>query len=123
LNFANGDYSHAEGNNTNAGGNYSHTEGLTTAAYNNYEHAEGYSNNSHKASDIYGNAGNTQHSIGIDGKNAIEVMQNGDMYLIGVGGYQGTDTKVQDDTIKTLQEYIASLEVRIAALEGNTNIR
>jgi len=49
-------------------------------------------------------------------------MQNGDMYVFGVGGYQGTDTKSQDPTIKTLQAYIASLEARIAALEGNTAV-
>ena len=45
------------------------------------------------------------------------------MYVLGVGGYQGTDTKVQDVTIKTLQEYIASLEARITALEGNTTVK
>ena len=50
-------------------------------------------------------------------------MQNGDMYVLGVGGYQGTDTKVQNASIKTLQEYIASLEARIAALEGNTAVK
>ena len=45
-------------------------------------------------------------------------MQNGDAYLYGVGGYVGTDTKVQDTTIKTLQDVIANLETRIAALEN-----
>lgn len=49
-------------------------------------------------------------------------MQNGDYYLYGVGGYQGTDTKVQNASILTLQEYIVSLEARIAALEGNTPV-
>ena len=94
-----------------ASGNGSHTEGVCTRSQNESEHAEGSANVSHKASNTYGDAGNTQHSIGIgthynSTKNAVEVMQNGDYYLIGVGGYQGTDTKVQNATIKTLQEVI-----------------
>lgn len=120
---ASGDQSHAEGTAT-ASGVGSHAEGYyKVMAQNLSEHAEGTSNVSHKASDSYGNAGNTQHSVGIGGsggqggKNAFEIMQNGDMYVLGVGGYQGTNTKIQDATIKTLQEYIASLESRIHALE------
>lgn len=120
LNGANGYASHAEGDSTYAEGYASHTEGRGTYTNNESEHAEGYFNISHKASDIYGDVGNTQHSIGIDGKNAIEVMQNGDIYVFGVGGYKGTDTKAQDPTITTIQAYIASLEERIAILEGNT---
>ena len=109
-----------------ASGAGSHVEGIVTTAQNFGEHAEGCSNISHKASDIYGDVGNTQHSVGIGDnvakKNALEVMQNGDYYLLGIGGYQGTDTKVQNASIQTLQEYIASLEARIAALEGNTTV-
>ena len=130
---ASGLASHAEGyGSTNyhniASGDGSHTEGVCTRSQNKGEHAEGNANVSHKASDTYGDAGNTQHSIGIgthynSTKNAVEVMQNGDMYVLGVGGYQGTDTKVQNASIKTLQEYIASLEARIAALEGNTTVK
>ena len=113
---ASGVASHAEGYGSKnyhniASGDGSHAEGVCTRSQNKSEHAEGSSNVSHKASDTYGDAGNTQHSIGIgthynSTKNAVEVMQNGDYYLIGVGGYQGTDTKVQDATIKTLQEVI-----------------
>ena len=113
---ASGVASHAEGYGSKnyhniASGDGSHAEGVCTRSQNKSEHAEGSSNVSHKASDTYGDAGNTQHSIGIgthynSTKNAIEVMQNGDMYVLGVGGYQGTDTKVQDATIKTLQEVI-----------------
>lgn len=103
---------HVEGLNNDAGSTmYTHIEGAANHVKNISEHAEGYANVSHKASSSYGNAGNTQHSIGIDGsgfgKNAVEVMQNGDMYIYGVGGYQGTDTKVQDNTIKTLQTVIS----------------
>lgn len=130
---ASGLASHAEGYGSKnyhniASGDGSHAEGVCTRSQNKSEHAEGSSNVSHKASNTYGDAGNTQHSIGIgthynSTKNAVEVMQNGDMYVLGVGGYQGTNTKVQDATIKTLQEYIASLEARIAALEGNTAVK
>ena len=130
---ASGLASHAEGYGSTqyhniASGDGSHAEGVCTRSQNKSEHAEGSSNVSHKASDTYGDAGNTQHSIGIgthynSTKNAVEVMQNGDMYILGVGGYQGTDTKVQNASIKTLQEYIASLEARIAALEGNTTVK
>ena len=130
---ASGIASHAEGYGSKnyhniASGDGSHAEGVCTRSQNKSEHAEGSANVSHKASDTYGDAGNTQHSIGIgthynSTKNAFEVMQNGDMYVLGVGGYQGTNTKVQDATIKTLQEYIASLEARIAALEGNTTVK
>ena len=125
---ASGLYSHAEGDNTGSEGTGSHTEGVGTYAQNLAEHAEGNNNLSHKASGTWGDAGNTLHSIGMAAgythtqKNAFEVMQNGDMYVLGVGGYQGTDTNVQDPSIKTLQAYIASLEARINALEGNTTV-
>lgn len=124
-NNATGSQSHAEGCRTTAQGYHCHAEGFGTIAQNYAEHSEGQYNVSHKASDTDNDAGNTQHSVGIGTntsarKNAVEVMANGDMYVLGVGGYQGTDTHVQDATIKTLQEYIASLEARIAALEGNT---
>lgn len=101
----------SEGSTSSATGDNSHAEGLHTTAQNTSEHAEGSNNVSHKASDAYGNIGNTQHSVGIgssesDKKNAIEIMQNGDLYLYGVGGYQGVNTKTQDPTIKTLQDIL-----------------
>ncbi len=101
-------YSHSEGHTTQAIGKYSHSEGYGSIANGNASHAEGYStvtnnraelstghfNKSNKQSDTYGNAGNTTFSIGIGTsdtvrKNAVEVMQNGDVYVIGVGNYQG----------------------------------
>ena len=115
---ASGVASHVEGDGSKnyhniASGDGSHAEGVCTRSQNKGEHAEGCSNVSHKASNTYGDAGNTQHSIGIgthynSTKNAVEVMQNGDMYVLGVGGYQGTDTKVQNASIGTLQEVINS---------------
>jgi hypothetical protein len=122
---ASGNFSHAEGARTTSSGKASHTEGWMTSAQNTGEHAEGMYNISHRQTLGDGSYGNTIHSIGVGSaniyrQNAVEVMQNGDMYVLGVGGYQGTNTKVQDTTIKTLQEYIASLEARIAALEHPT---
>lgn len=138
--FAMGRYSNAEGDYSVAGGQgistipnraigkYSNVTGACVLANNDGETALGFANRSHKASTTRGDAGNTLFSVGdlasntitdATRENAFEIMQNGDVYIKGVGGYQGTDTKVQDATIKTLQEYIASLEARIAALEGN----
>ena len=87
---------HAEGGNTTAAGNFSHTEGNSTVTNNPYEHAEGHFNYSHYSQPVYPDLGNTIHSIGIGSnlenrKNAWEVMQNGDAYLIGIGGYDGTN--------------------------------
>ena len=94
-----GKHSHAEGATTTTGGDDSHAEGNNTVTNNLGEHAEGCYNVSHKNSNTYGDALNTQHSIGIgvaspgiefeNNKNAVEVMQNGDVYMIGVGGYDG----------------------------------
>lgn len=65
---------------------------------------------------------NTIHSIGIGSsrtsrKNAVEVMDNGFVYVNGLGGYEGDNT--ESGTILTLQQVIKNLEARIAALEGN----
>lgn len=92
---ATGIYSHSEGNGTVAQGIASHAEGRGTVASNPYEHAEGSYNESHKNVDLFGDGGNTIFSIGIGDdprrtKNAVEVMQNGDVYLYGVGDYDGT---------------------------------
>jgi len=118
---------HAEGQSTTASGIFSHAEGVGTKAQNISEHAEGSYNTTHRASDTYGNGGNTQHSIGIgaegngNSKNAVEVMQNGDFYMIGVGGYQGTDTKVQDPSILTVQEVISGVGIIDDSDESTTS--
>ena len=97
---------HAEGRDTTASGDYSHAEGYHTEANNQGEHAEGKYNQSHK--------GQTIHSIGIgttktDRKNAFEIMQNGDAYLIGVGNYDGIYIKGETGApsgLLTLQETV-----------------
>ena len=113
-----GDASHAEGIRTKTEGYGSHSEGYNTIAKNRYEHAEGSYNVSNKVileegePEEYGDALNTQHSIGIGywdsianeevRKNAFEVMQNGDQYIIGIGGYDGTNPA----EAQTLQQVI-----------------
>ena len=107
---ATGFYSHAEGNATTAIGYYSHVEGNGTRAMNSYEHAEGQYNVS--------NTGNTttvrtRHSVGIgtksnDRRNAHEIMANGDHYIYGLGGYDGTNATSEDS--KTLQTVVTELQ-------------
>lgn len=82
-----------------------HAEGFCNTAQNQAEHAQGFYNLS--------NTGDTDdkktlHSVGIGAKgarkNAHEIMRNGDQYIIGVGGYDGTNP----EAAKTIQEIINS---------------
>ena len=95
VTWANGNNSHAEGIGTIANGWCSHTEGdgTETSETNFCEHAEGRFNASHTGET---DAQKTRHSIGIGSDpshraNAFEVMANGDVYINGVGGYDGTN--------------------------------
>lgn len=96
---ASGVCAHAEGLSTTASGAGSHAEGNSNTAQNAAEHAEGRNNASHKKTTgtaAEQAAGSTLSSIGCgasnnDRKNAVEVMQNGDVYIKGVGGYDGTN--------------------------------
>ena len=92
-----GKYSHAEGLNTSAKTDASHTEGSYTVALNRSEHAEGEYNNSVKASNTFGDSGNTLFSVGNGTAenarhNAFEIRQNGDIYITK----NGADVKLQD---------------------------
>ena len=49
--------------------------------------------------------------------NNLEVKNNGNWYVYGVGGFDGTNS--DSATVKTLQQKIAELESRIAQLEAN----
>lgn len=109
---ADGDGSHAEGYGSEAKGYVSHTEGQGTVAENSAEHAEGVFNKS--------NTG-TIHSVGIGSgessrKNAHEIMDNGDHYVFGVGGYDGTNPA--EEGVKTLQETISETGDAIKAEEN-----
>lgn len=97
---------HAEGNNTKSIGAASHTEGFFVIANNLAEHAQGGYNKSNSGETP---ADKTLHSIGIGTgedarKNAVEVMKNGDVYINGVGSYDGTNYA----DAQTLQEVVNS---------------
>lgn len=134
--YAIGDHTHAEGQNTHAvglnahaeglrgwaNGQHSHAEGVDTVTSNTAEHAEGKFNKSNKADGSFGSAGNTLHSIGIgtsasDRKNASEVMQNGDIYLLGVGGYDGKNPAAS----KAVQQVIGALLDTFKPVQVNDN--
>lgn len=83
-----------------------HVEGFCNTAQNLREHAQGQYNKS--------NTGSTEdlktiHSIGVGTKtkrmNAQEVMRNGDHYVLGIGGYDGTNP----ESAQTLQEVIKGI--------------
>lgn len=87
--------------NNQAAGDCAHSEGSWTVANNEAEHAEGKYNKSNTGTK------KTIHSVGIgtsdtDRKNAHEIMENGDHYVYGIGGYDGTNP----GTAKTLQEVV-----------------
>lgn len=94
-----------KGSINSASGNRSHAEGIGTVAQNENEHAEGAYNKSNTGNQA---SEKTIHSIGIGDsnvrKNAVEVMANGDIYVLGVGGYDGTNAGAQD--VKTLQQFL-----------------
>ncbi len=103
--------SHTEGDVTVAQSFCSHAEGSNTFTQNRSEHAEGNFNVSNKSQDNYGSCGNTQHSVGIGTsktkrKNAFEIMQNGDTYVLGVGGYDGTNYNTSYDIATYLPNMI-----------------
>lgn len=109
-----GDYAHAEGYMATAQGAGSHAEGVNTITNNEAEHAQGRGNISHSVDDSeFGNEKNTLSSIGIgprhgiEGRqNAAEIMQNGDAYLLGIGGYTGKEDENGLDNVSTVQEVV-----------------
>ena len=103
-----GNASHAEGRTTKSNGEYSHSEGYFTVTYKKGEHAEGLYNKSYN-SDV--ESERVIHSVGMSEdyqarKNAHEIKYNGDHYVYGVGGYDGTNP----GNSKTLQEVINKLD-------------
>lgn len=51
--------------------------------------------------------------------NSVELKANGDLYVVGVGGFNGVNSETA--TVKTLQAKITELENRIAQLEGGNS--
>ena len=120
CNFVQGQYTLASaphavamGHRTIASGQDSFVQGVYAKATNNIEFSVGKHNVSHKASNDWGDSGNTLFSIGNgatsgSAHNALEVMQNGDIYL----SLDGQDVKLQD--------HLAS-EPSSAVTSGDTN--
>ena len=123
-NNAYGYSSSAFGNGTNASGQYTHTEGLETRANGVASHAEGHKTiTENRAEHAEGTfnlpiQGKTIHTVGIgagtsenDRKNAEEIHLNGDKYVFGIGGYDGTNS--QTEGIKTVQEVVEETNTKI----------
>ena len=88
--------------NNKAMGENSHAEGTGTIVRNNSEHAEGKYNHS--------TVGKTISTVGIgssdsDRKNAVEITNEGNMYVYGIGGYDGTNQNVSKSLSEILLEY------------------
>lgn len=120
-----GDYSHTEGCYTFAYGRYSHAQGINIFAHNDCEHAEGYNNISYRGT--Y-ECDRTLHTIGngddkADCSNAVQIMQNGDTYIVGIGGFDGKnykDAKSLQDIHKDfihMKDMLQALNERVIALE------
>lgn len=102
-----GSNAHAEGQQNKVIGQAAHAEGSFNQTTKNNEHAEGKYNLSNNGS---GTNNKTRHSIGIgssdtDRRNAYEVMENGDIYIYGIGGYNGKNIS----EAKTIQEVLKDI--------------
>lgn len=99
--YAYGNYSHSEGSGTVAYGSRSHAEGYATCAFGDYSHTEGQqtytSNTAEHACGKYNKSTSsvTQFSVGVGTsstrKNALEINASGDVYVKGIGSYDGTN--------------------------------
>lgn len=85
--------SHSEGNNTDAKGAYSHAEGIGTKTKEGIagQHVEGYYNKETDSLKIIG-CGTSDD----DRKNAVEVTQDGRVFVKGIGNYDGTSLEAVD---------------------------
>ena len=103
-----------------AKGDCSFVGGKCNSAYNNSEVAFGHFNKSTQSSDA-SRAPIATIGIGDDKehrKNAIEIMQNGDAYMFGVGGYDGSNS----ESAARLQDIIPACEnITYSALVDKRN--
>ena len=102
-----------------ASGDYSHAEGKGTITKNAAEHASGKYNQSHKDTTIF--------SIGIgeskaDRKNAIEVTQDGDIYVNSIGGYDGTNPSNSKDIATYLPNMVYITYEDLKTLRDNDQL-
>lgn len=112
--------SHAEGIRNEIGDNAyaSHAEGIRNTTQNRAEHASGQYNKSNKASDTFGDAGNTLFSVGCgtsdtDRKNAFEVMQDGTCKYLDVDTGEQIDVGVAKELSKPFDLTIGSTTKKV----------
>ena len=102
-----------------ASGDYSHAEGKGTITSNEAEHASGKYNQSNKDTTIF--------SIGIgeskaDRKNAIEVTQDGGIYVNSIGGYDGKNPSDSKDIATYLPNMVYIRYEDLKTLRGNDQL-
>lgn len=119
-NYNGGPASHVEGikNEINKGAYASHAEGIKNTTQNRAEHASGQYNKSNKASDTFGDAGNTLFSVGCgtsdaDRKNALEVMQDGTCKYLDVATGEQIDVGVAKELSKPFDLTIGSTTKKV----------
>lgn len=119
-NFAGAAACHAEGIRNEIGDNAyaSHAEGIKNTTQNRAEHASGQYNKSNKATDTFGDAGNTLFSVGCgtsdaDRKNAFEVMQDGTCKYYDVATGEQIDVGVAKKLSKPFDLTIGSTTKKV----------
>lgn len=119
-NLAGAAASHAEGIRNEIGDNAyaSHAEGIKNITQNRAEHASGQYNKSNKATDTFGDSGNTLFSVGCgtsdaDRKNAFEVMQDGTCKYYDVDTGEQIDVGVAKELSKPFDLTIGSTTKKV----------
>lgn len=119
-NLAGGAASHVEGIRNEIGDNAyaSHAEGIKNTTQNRAEHASGQYNKSNKATDTFGDAGNTLFSIGCgtsdaDRKNAFEIMQDGTCKYLDVATGEQINVGVAKELSKPFDLAIGAVTKKV----------
>ena len=122
--IASGEGSHVEGIGTNAEGDFSHAAGVFTNTTNEGEFACGNRNVSTPNVTVFSIGIGGQEQDKCDHLNAFEVNTDGDLYIKGTGGYDGTN--ITGVGVKSVQEILseagnAALDLRVSAIESKLN--
>lgn len=119
-NYNGGAASHVEGirNEINKDAYASHAEGIKNTTKNRAEHASGQYNKSNKATNTFGDAGNTLFSVGCgtsdaDRKNAFEVMQDGTCKYLDVATGEQIDVGTAKELSKPFDLTIGSTTKKV----------
>lgn len=119
-NYNGGAASHVEGirNEINKDAYASHAEGIKNTTKNRAEHASGQYNKSNKATDTFGDVGNTLFSVGCgtsdaNRKNAFEVMQDGTCKYLDVATGEQIDVGVAKELSKPFDLTIGSTTKKV----------